>query len=212
MGDIDGNETTILNKGYNSLKDNRLVPIGFSATHEQYDTTQIIIGFADADFNHNPTEGSGTDVIHYHIPLNGYTGQAEVDVRAWYQSLPPTWMEEIFAASTPEIESFETMFNEADRSPVLMRSESVTVGPFVGINELGRIEYVHIYQRATGELVIGTMTAVNVQCYDLKGKLITQRPFNSGNHLWRLNLAAGTYILNITDNGGRRVVKKVVIS
>lgn len=211
MGDMDGNETTILNKAYNSLKDNRLVPTGFSSTHPQYDTTQVILGINDADFNHDPTEGSGTDVIHYHIPLNGYTGHASVATKAWYQSLPPTWMEEIFASSTPEIESFETMFSQADRSPVLMRSNTITVAPFVGVNELANKDFVRIYQRAEGELVIGTLTTVNIACYDINGKLIAERPFNAGNHNWRTNLASGTYILNITDKTGRRMVKKVVM-
>lgn len=211
MGDMDGNETTILNKAYNSLKDNRLVPIGFSATHPQYDTTQIILGFNDADFNYSPMEGSGTDVIHYHIPLNGYTGQANVDTKVWYQSLPPTWMEEIFSASTPDIETFEDMFNNADRSPVLMRSSILPVAAFVSIDEVSRQDFVRIYQNHSGEMFIGVLTSVTIECYDLNGKLITQRQFSPGNHNWKINLASGTYLFNMNDKGGRRMVKKVVV-
>lgn len=211
MGDMDGNKTTLLNKAYSSLKDNRLVPIGFSSTHAQYDTTQIILGFNDADFNHDPTEGSGTDIIHYHIPLDGFTGTTIATVGVWYQSLPPSWMEEIFSVSTPEIDSFETMFNAAERTPVPMRSISMEVGPFVGIKESKNELQARIYERSAGELMVTSQKQVTVQCFDMTGKLIEERKFNSGNNLWRLNVATGTYLFNITDGSDRRKVQKVIM-
>jgi len=93
------------------------------------------------------------------------------------------------------------MFNVADRSPVLMRSRTITVAPFVGISELANTDFVRIYQRAEGELAIGTLTTVNVECYDVNGKLITQRPFNAGNHSWRMNLAPNDHSMRVIIPG-----------
>lgn len=38
MGDVNGDVTTVLERAYNLLKDNRLVPLGFTTTHPVYDT------------------------------------------------------------------------------------------------------------------------------------------------------------------------------
>ena len=126
--DVNGDFSTILERAFVSVKDNRLPPLGFTTTHEVYDTT-LIAGNAltDADFNRDASgeEGTGGDVVYYHVPLQGYNGLIDVTVRVYYQSLPPKWMEEIFAASTPEIETFRTMYNNADQSPVLVKEEKL---------------------------------------------------------------------------------------
>ena len=68
-------------------------------------------------------EGSGTDDIYYNFHLDGYEGDMSVTARMWYQSLPPKWMEELFATSDPVIDEFETMYDNADQQPVLMAEE-----------------------------------------------------------------------------------------
>lgn len=211
IGDLDGNKTTILTKGYNALKDNRLAPLGFTTSHFEYDTTKIVLGFNDVDFNHDPTEGSGTDIIHYHIPLNGYAGVANANVKVWFQTVPPAWMDEMFAVSTPEIEAFKTMYFAGDRSPVLMKSSSLTIGDFVGVNSYNKGLQINIYQRVGGELMVSTTQKVQIQCYDLKGRLIEEASFDKGNNLWNLSKATGTYLMNITDNNGNRKVQKIVL-
>ena len=123
--DVNGNFTTILDRAAFNLKDNRLPPLGFSTSHSTYDTT-LIVGAAlqDPDFNiENGEEGSGTDYIHYHIPRSAFHGGfVHIIARFHYQSIPPRWLEELFDTETPEIALFQEMYNEADKSPVLVSS------------------------------------------------------------------------------------------
>ncbi len=127
-GDVEQNFTTVLERADVALKDNRLPPVGFSTTHEVYDTTMIIgNALTDANFNKDDAgvEGSGADILRYHIPLNFYTGELTVMASVYYQSLPPKWMKEMFEASTPEIDLFKSMFDGADQSPVLIAADTL---------------------------------------------------------------------------------------
>ena len=121
-GDINGDFTTVLELAYVTIKDNRLPPRGFTTSHEVYDTT-LIVGeaTADPDFNYKEgLEGSGGDIVHYHVPLSAFEGFISVYARMYYQSLPPRWMEPILSAQTPEIDTFRAMFYNSDRSPVMV--------------------------------------------------------------------------------------------
>ncbi len=127
-GDVNGNFTTVLERAFVALKDNRLAPIGFTTSHEVYDTTQIVgNALNDPDFNKDNigAEGSGTDIVYYHIPLDNYEGLINISAKVFYQSLPPRWVAEMFEESTPEIETFRSMFDEADQSPVLVASANL---------------------------------------------------------------------------------------
>ncbi|MEZ4739486.1 MAG: multiheme c-type cytochrome [Flavobacteriales bacterium] len=39
MGDVNGNKTTVLERAMSPLKDNRLTPLGFTTSHQSYDTS-----------------------------------------------------------------------------------------------------------------------------------------------------------------------------
>ncbi|MEY3193961.1 MAG: hypothetical protein RIQ78_57 [Bacteroidota bacterium] len=124
--DVNGVFTNVLERGHVAIKDNRLVPQGFSTSDPAYDTTQIIgSALTDPDFNKLPdgTEGSGADVLHFSIENKGYTGFLTVSAKVWYQSLPPKWMAPMFEWSAPEIDSFKTMFEAADRTPILVAEQ-----------------------------------------------------------------------------------------
>ncbi len=126
MGDVNGDVTTVLERAVAPIKDNRLVPLGFTTSHFAYDTTFIAgTALTDANFNFEGFEGSGTDVVHYHVPLNGYEGMIKITSRVYYQSVPPKWVQEMFAVSTPTIDAFETMYDNADQTPVLIASDSI---------------------------------------------------------------------------------------
>ncbi len=127
-GDVEGQFSTVLERGFQALKDNRLPPLGFTRNHPVYDTTQIAgRALDDADFNQlDGQEGSGGDRIRYHIPLGDYAGGTiSVSARVLYQSLPPKWMAEMFATSTPEIETFREMYDKADQSAVEIANRSL---------------------------------------------------------------------------------------
>lgn len=129
MGDINGNVTTVLERAYQHLKDNRLLPVGFKTTHQSYDTTRIVGAAAtDPDFNKTKfTQGTGIDKIHYHIPLTQYYGSVSITAKVLYQTVNDKWLNEMFSFSSDAINTFRSYYNEADKSPVLVASQTLSV-------------------------------------------------------------------------------------
>lgn len=129
LGDVNGDVTTVLERALTHLKDNRLVPKGFSMTHEVYDTTEVAgLALQDLNFNNeNGEEGSGTDEVSYKIALEGYEGLLQITARLWYQSSPPKWNEEMFAYSTPEIDLFKELYENQGAAPVLIDEQQINV-------------------------------------------------------------------------------------
>jgi hypothetical protein len=218
LGDVNGHPTTVLERANSSLKDNRLAPLGFSTTHLSYDTT-LIVGEAlsDSDFNHeNGVEGSGSDRILYKVALHGWEGNAIVNARFYYQSLPPKWMEEMFALSTPEIDSFKQMYEEEGPDPVLIadREESLLI---VGEKPLDFASSVMVYPnpvidsgrftvRSRGEFLL---TACDV--YDSRGRRVVTWQGSARRELeLALPEVQGTYFVDLRSAGGESAVLKVL--
>ncbi|HPR58395.1 MAG TPA: multiheme c-type cytochrome [Bacteroidales bacterium] len=123
MGDVEGNVTTVLERAYQTLKDNRIPPEGFTTTHPSYDTTKIE-GFAatDPDFNkQNGIEGCGCDKISYHVPLNNYFEEIEIVVNVFYQTVNDKWLDNMFSYTSDDINRFKNMYENSDRTPVLVQ-------------------------------------------------------------------------------------------
>lgn len=122
MGDVNGNPTTVLERAYVHLKDNRIPPLGFSTQHASYDTMQIYgNALNDANFNHaGAQEGSGTDAVFYKLPINALSGTVRISAKVWYQSVPPYWLEEMRELQADEISHFTSMYDAADKMPVLI--------------------------------------------------------------------------------------------
>jgi hypothetical protein len=219
-GDVNGDFTTVLVRMAEALKDNRLPPQGFLQTDPVYDTTRIVgAALNDADFNREDgIEGSGTDEVRFHVPISGYTGPVEIRAEIWYQSLPPRWMEEIFGASTPEIDTFKAMYYDRDPAPVLVSSDHLdgllissglgdlpagllTVYP--GISADGTV-----YLRA--EEGLGLLGA---EVYDLSGALRSRIDWGPGgtseSSTLQLPAASGLYLLRVQTTRGM-LVRKVI--
>lgn len=129
MGDVNGNVTTVLERGYQHLKDNRLPPVGFTSTHFSYDTTKIV-GHATVDPNFNKEngiQGTGSDQLDFHIPLDSFHGEVEISARLYYQTISNKWLTEMFSYSSDAIDAFKSYFNNSDRSPVLVAQQVLTV-------------------------------------------------------------------------------------
>ena len=173
-GDITGSFTSILERAHQALKDNRLVPQGFNLNDPVYDTTQIIgAALQDPDFNRmqNGTQGTGADVLHYAIANNGYTGFLTVTAQVWYQSLPPKWMMPMFEWSAPEIDSFKTMFDAADKAPILIAEkvlENVFVTP-VSTKNLNNNGLVQISPTLCRDGIVYIKSIGNVDIKQVKG-------------------------------------------
>jgi len=215
LGDVNDNKTTVLERAKSSLKDNRLAPLGFSASHPTYDTTLVVgVPASDLDFNRSTigVEGSGTDQVHFHVPMNGYSGLITVRSKVWYQSAPPRWMEEMFSVSTPEIETFRTMYEAADGSPVLVRS-SVITDLTTGLDNLAELG-VRIFPNPVREGLLRIdgldQRITAVQVFDVRGALISERaPSAASSWQVRLPSGAGTYVV-VIRTATQRFVERVV--
>lgn len=211
MGDINSERTNVLNRGFVHLKDNRLVPLGFSSAIAGADTTEIVLGTLDSDFNYNPTEGSGTDIIHYKIPLDEYTGEASISVEVFYQSIPPTFTEQLFTLNTPEIEAFSGMMESVDQSPVLMKSIQIPIDEFVGIIDPDEIVSPSVFVDLNNRIIIRNAENQSVDMYSTDGKIIYRDLKGKETLQLETSLAAGTYLIIFRDTFNHQVVKKILL-
>jgi hypothetical protein len=127
MGDVTSSFTSVLERAAVVLKDNRLPPVGFTSSHPTYDS-MIVSADADGDPDFNKIssiQGSGIDYVHFHVPVTGTSGNLKILSKVYYQSVPPKWLDEMFAMSSPEINKFKAMFNAADQNPFLVASDSI---------------------------------------------------------------------------------------
>ncbi|MBL7944318.1 MAG: hypothetical protein JNM00_16250 [Flavobacteriales bacterium] len=206
MGDTDGNKTTVLTRGAVHLKDNRLVPVGFTAADEVYDTTQVFGGaLTDSDFNFDPMEGSGTDIIHYHVSMEGYDGPLSVEVAVYYQTLPPSWTGELFATETPEIDLFEGMVNSADHTPVLMKTLETDVNAYVGLGSTP-LSSGWTATAGAGVLHLTWPSQSEIKVFDAAGRLCWKCiPGQEGSR--RLSVLPGLYIVECNGDALKLVVR-----
>lgn len=202
MGDVNGDKTTVLLRAKENLKDNRIPPLGFTTSHISYDTTLITgVPASDTDFNRysDGTEGSGTDIVRYHVAMNGYTGLINIRARVWYQSAPPKYMTEMFAYNTEEIDLFRDLYENSTPAPVLVKEIEYT-DLTVAIDDLRELG-VRIFPNPVRDGILrieGLSNRVNaVEVYDLRGARVAELVPASGQRAWQVRLpnTAGTYVV-----------------
>lgn len=216
--DIWGNFTNVLERCYLAIKDNRLTPQGFRTDDPAYDTTKIVGLGNDPDFNlfDNQTQGSGADVLHFKLPNQINGGYLSVRARVWYQSLPPKWMDPIFAFSSPEIDAFKSMYESADLSPTLVAEaalDSVFVST-VSVKNAGIESLITVYPSLTNDGRVqvvgrGNLQIQRIDIWDAGGKLATTLLKPGATAPIQLPVTPGVYYLSISTNRGK-VVRKVV--
>lgn len=214
VADYNGNRTTVLEYMDHHLKDNRLPPKGFTAASPVYDTVAIVgEALSDPDFNKEEgVEGNGKDKIFYHIPLQGYTGHLTVNARLYYQTAPPKWMEAMFAESTPEIETFRDMFENADRTPILVGEKNTEFDGFVSTEDPGtKNSWVALrsIDREAGKVNITSTALHDLNIFDISGKLIYQTRDKSGDYSISLSKQSGLFILQFQNKAGESRLEKI---
>lgn len=214
MGDVNGDKTTTLERAASKLKDNRLVPELFSTAHYTYDTAFISnVPASDVDFNHDEmgVEGSGSDVVHYHVPMNGYAGTVNVKARVWYQSSPPKWMEEMFNYTSEEIDTFRDMYEAADNTPFLVKETAFT-DMSMAVDDVEELGVLVLYDATNGMLSVTGLDerVLGMEVFDASGKLVANRATN-GERAWRVRLpqVAATYYVALRT-AQNTLVKRVV--
>ncbi|MBL0330320.1 MAG: T9SS type A sorting domain-containing protein [Bacteroidetes bacterium] len=220
-GDVGGNFTSVLERAAILLKDNRIPPLGFTTASAVYDTVKISNdALADADFNKVASvEGSGVDWVHFAVPLAGAVGNIDIKSKVYFQSVPPKWVDHMFTYSTAEINTFETMYNSADQSPILVAQDSINnVLIPTGIETYSSNELVKAWPTISmdGKVYIsseyGTLIK-SVEVFNAEGKLQAQHQnlgFQPSMSLY-LPQASGIYYLRIAT-GNKIIFKKVVKS
>lgn len=215
MADVNGNTTTVLQHAVENIKDNRLVPKGFSVTHSAYDTVAIRgAALLDPDFNYYPDgqEGSGTDRLAFHVALDGYDGPVNARARVRYQSLAPEFVTDIFEVEeNTRIDAFETMFENADNSPVTIAEDEI-IQFNVGLPEVRGAMAVEAIPNPTrdGKVTIGGWTGSlqTLEVFSARGKLIdVNYQLQNGSVLIMLPSVPGIYLIRITDGNKTAVVK-----
>ncbi len=213
-GDVNGQFTTVLTQAASPLKDNRIPPEGFLTTHFSYDTTTIAgEALTDPDFNRQGgIEGSGTDGLTYRIGLDGYRGPAKVYTRVWYQSVPKTWLEEMFSYSSLEINQFKSMFEAADQSHELVVEDSLDVllnySGWAGQTTEPRLKLLP-NPSADGRFQLQcNILPESVEIYDLNGKLWLREYPKQINPAIQGPALPGQYLLRAFFAGGKSAVIK----
>lgn len=217
MGDVNGDFTSVLERAAVILKDNRIPPDGFTTTAPMYDTVQISAdALNDADFNKvNSIEGSGRDKVHFAIPVSGVTGAVQIKAKLFYQSVPPKWLDEMFTLSSPAIDTFKTMFQNADQQPVLVASDSIT-DVLSSISEPTNQSIINVYPSivSNGQITIESSTndqLISVDIYTLSGKKLksVRVPSNVFRFKTALPAYSGALLVNVKSRSGQRTVKVI---
>lgn len=216
MGDVNGNKTTVLERADDQLKDNRIPPIGFSTLHPSYDTCRIVgDAFVDTDFNKIAgTEGSGADIVHYHVPLNGYTGDLTIYATVYYQSVPPGWLAEMQLFSSAEIDTFLSMYATANKDPLLIVTDTLynIVIP-VGLTSQGALPEIQVGPNPTTDGWVHVSNLAqnsNIQCYNASGQIVTITTKSNGKFVSvKIPDQHGIYYL-VFEKSGKKQLRKIV--
>jgi hypothetical protein len=117
--------TRLLLRAKDFIKDNRLPPKGFTSAIPDYEYVAIKGNAAtDADFN---TGGSGSDTVHYRIPLGAPGGNYTVAIEVCYQTVTPGEVAHLSSYLTDESRFFDDLYATADKAPVILKSLSVAI-------------------------------------------------------------------------------------
>jgi hypothetical protein len=215
MGDETGAETTVLSQADYALKDNRLAPFGFTDTHYTYDTVAYVGEvLLDNDFNidGDGVQGTGKDLISYHIPLAGYSGSIEIQARVFYQVTPPRWLESMFEYSSEDIDLFQWMYENADKDPVEVASESI-LSLVDGVEDIvGNNDDLIVFPNptVTGEVALYNRSGNSVdkyEIYDATGKLISAKQVRGNTVYVQLPESSGFYFIKVESRGVERLFK-----
>jgi len=216
----------VLEQAAVTLKDNRLVPYGFSTNHPVYDTTRVEGEvLSDPNFNFSEGEyGSGSDVISYELPLDvtvgiPYTSSAVVTVNVYYQSMPPRWVASMFDYNYLQpVADFQVLFEEHGSAAVLVASAtdylagntsvsdvpfedvSVSIGPNPSSDGVTILSWSGMPDAKAG-----------YEVFDARGNLVKLGSLEgvSGKKTLQLPMAKGTYIIHVNYNGGTKSLRAV---
>ncbi len=228
MEDVDGNVTYTLLRGASYIKDNRLPPEGFTSSGPYYDSTRVAgMALQDPNFNGGSSnEGSGVDTITYRI--NNLTGSSvyTVSIKMLYQSTTPRFIDDLFQYNTPEVNTFETYYTSADKSPVLIDSLQLVISVTEVENGFkGAIDSYQLFDAYPNPFNSSTIIGyqipgsglVTLKIYDAVGKEVTtivNEVKQAGNYKVSFtaeDLPSGIYFYKLQANNFAQTKKMILL-
>ncbi len=216
MGDVDGEVTTVLERAATHLKDNRIPPQGFTSGHNNYDTVQIAgAALNDENFNHQAgEEGTGSDIVYFHIPMDGSEDAVEIIARVYYQTVSNKWLEHMFTYSSTEIDAFKSYYENSNKTPVLVGFKSLTSAALQN-NEYPASGILVFPNPARNELHIdyGNFDVNEISVFTTGGKLHSRLKADQdkGRQIIDVSEYKGIVILKIDVANQSPVIRKVLV-
>lgn len=217
MGDVNGDVTTVLERAADHLKDNRIPPVGFSTGHFSYDTTQIVgAAFYDPDFNYESgNEGSGSDNLKFHIPLDGFGGMIQVVAKVYYQTVNDKWLEHMFGYSSTEIDAFKSYYDNADKTPVLVGSENISSAALSMDDNL--VDDISVFPNPARDVLninFGSKKVESISLFDLRGVLKSEHFVDENSNGLKIDLSgySGIHFIKLNFTDGKSMVQKVLVN
>lgn len=122
MADASGAPTGRLLRGASFLKDNRLLPRGWTAVGPEAGRTAATGAAAsDGDFT------GGADEVLVSLPEGGAGAPFSLEARLLYQTLSPRFADELFQSRTTEARAFRAAWLQADTRPLTLAIATVPV-------------------------------------------------------------------------------------
>ena len=216
MADVNDQVTTILERAKYPLKDNRLPPKGFTDLHFAYDTCAIFgQALNDINFNQDPVQGSGSDMLYYSIPISEYIGVLEAHVSLKYQAIPRKWLDEMFTLSSEEIDLFQYLFNEANQDPITVSSQELITDPLSIVDD--HLTDIRVYPTILddGRIFIENPSLVpnlRISIYNLSGKIVLdERLLINTFNIVQFEAKKGLYLVVLNSDGHQQVFHAVQI-
>ena len=210
MGNTDGEVTTVLEKAYVPLKDNRIVPEGFSSSHLNYDTVKVVgKAINDSDY----LSGLGVESVLYAFPIPKAGNAAKVKVLLHYETVPESWMHELFeyAKMDEDIGRFKNMYDNANRTPVRIATDSISLTT-TSTPEIQKEKY-RIYPNPTsGKIYIdGVAKDCTYSVFNTGGLLVKKGFINRNESDIALNLPSGNYQLVLHFPDGKKISHSIML-
>jgi hypothetical protein len=130
LGDTNDHITHVLLHANSYLKDNRIPPEGFTLSQADVIEAQtkpagVVL---DPDFNHeNGNEGSGSDTVHYRVPLNNPADSHSVSVRLLYQPIQPAFIDALHATGS-QVTAFKQMVAASPPGAEVLATANAVIG------------------------------------------------------------------------------------
>ena len=119
-GDEEGRPTFALTRATRWLRDDRLLPEGWSPEHAEASRTAPVGVEGDESFR------GGVDTAHYRLPLST-PGPLRVEATLLYQPLGARWAAELLRYETPEVQRFAELYEQADARPEVLAEASLSI-------------------------------------------------------------------------------------